>query len=171
VWLDEQFLRPYDYWQFWRNSQDADVGRFLRLFTDLPLNEVERLESLPGAEINEAKIVLATEATAMLHGREEAQKSADTARGVFAAVGTASGSGSVAAVSLPTLSIGDGINIAHALTALGFTSSNKEAKRKVVEGAVRLDEVVVNDPGLMLILTGDPMKLSLGRKKHGLLVR
>jgi tyrosyl-tRNA synthetase len=171
VWLDEQFLRPYDYWQFWRNTQDSDVGRFLRLFTDLPLNEVERLGNLKGAEINEAKIVLATEATAMLHGRKEAQKSADTARGVFAAVGTASGSGSAAAVSLPTLSIGDGINIAHALTALGFTSSNKEAKRKVAEGAVRLDEVVVNDPGLMLVQTGDPMKLSLGRKKHGLLVR
>jgi tyrosyl-tRNA synthetase len=163
VCLDEALLSPYDYWQFWRNTQDADVGRFLRLFTDLPLDEIARLESLPGAEINEAKIVLATEATAMLHGRAAAEAAAETARTTFAEGG--------AGEDLPTLSVGDGINIAHALTALGFTPSNKEAKRKIAEGAVRLDDVVVNDPGLMVGASDEPLKLSLGRKRHGLLVR
>ncbi len=163
VWLDEALLSPYDYWQFWRNTQDADVGRFLRLFTDLPLDEIGRLESLPGAEINEAKIVLATEAAAMLHGRSAAEAAGETARTTFAEGGVGE--------DLPTLSVGEGINIAHALTALGFTPSNKEAKRKIAEGAVRLDDVTVNDPGLTLVPKGEPMKLSLGRKRHGLLVR
>ena len=163
VWLDEALLSPYDYWQFWRNTQDADVGRFLRLFTDLPLDEIARLESLPGAEINEAKIVLATEATAMLHGRAVADTAAETARTTFAEGGVGE--------DLPTLSVGEGINIAHALTALGFTPSNKEAKRKIAEGAVRLDDVTVNDPALMLVGTDEPLKLSLGKKRHALLVR
>ena len=163
VWLSAELLSPYDYWQFWRNTQDADVGRFLRLFTDLPLDEIARLESLPGAEINQAKIVLASEATAMLHGLEAATAAQQTARETFESGG--------AGEDLPTLSVGDGINIAHALTALGFTPSNKEAKRKIAEGAVRLDDVVVSDPGLMLKAEGEPLKLSLGRKKHGLLVR
>jgi tyrosyl-tRNA synthetase len=159
VWLDAEHLSPYDYWQFWRNTQDADVGRFLRLFTDLSLDEIARLEALPGAEINEAKIVLATEATAMLHGRAAAEAAADTARETF--------EGSGAGEDLPTLSVGDGMNIAHALTALGFTPSNKEAKRKIAEGAVRLDDVTVNDPAL----TVTAGKLSLGKKRHALLVR
>jgi tyrosyl-tRNA synthetase len=163
VWLDEQLLSPYDYWQFWRNTDDSNVGRFLRLFTDLPIDEVERLEARSGAEINEAKIVLATEATAMLHGREAAEAAAETARATFERGG--------AGEDLPTLSIGDGINIAHALTALGFTPSNKEAKRKIAEGAVRLNDEVIADAGITVAVVGDPVKLSLGRKKHGLLVR
>jgi tyrosyl-tRNA synthetase len=163
VWLSEELLSAYDYWQFWRNTQDADVGRFLRLFTDLPLDEVARLETLAGAEINEAKIVLATEATAMLHGRKAAEDAAETAQTTFAEGG--------AGEDLPTLSVGGGMNIAHALTALGFTPSNKEAKRKIAEGAVRLDDVTVNDPGLILMPKDEPMKLSLGKKRHGLLVR
>jgi tyrosyl-tRNA synthetase len=163
VWLDEQMLSPYDYWQFWRNTDDADVGRFLRLFTDISLEEIARLESLPGAEINEAKIMLATEATAMLHGCEAALAAQRTAAEIFAGGGTGE--------DLPTLSLGDGMNIAHALTALGFTPSNKEAKRKIAEGAVRLDDVTVNDPGLMLTAGREPLKLSLGKKRHGLLVR
>src|SRR5437868_144626 len=163
VWLSAELLSPYDYWQFWRNAADSDVGRFLKLFTDLPLDEIARLEGLPGAEINQAKIVLATEATAMLHGREAAEAATGTARTTFAEGGTGE--------DLPRLSVGDGMNIAHALTALGFTPSNKEAKRKIAEGAVRLDDVVVNDPGLIIIGEDEPVKLSLGRKKHGLLVR
>jgi tyrosyl-tRNA synthetase len=163
VWLSDELLSPYDYWQFWRNTQDADVGRFLKLFTDLPLDEIARLESLPGAEINQAKIVLATEATAMLHGRGAADAAKETAHETFAGGG--------AGEDLPTLSIGDGMSIAHALTALGFTPSNKEAKRKIAEGAVRLDDVTVNDPELLLTPAGEPMKLSLGKKRHGLLVR
>ncbi len=163
VWLDEQLLSPYDYWQFWRNTQDADVGRFLKLFTDLSLEDIGKLESLAGAEINNAKIVLATEATAMLHGRETALAAENTARETFVGGG--------AGQDLPTLSIGEGMNIAHALTALGFTPSNKEAKRKIAEGAVRLDDVPVNDPALTLIARDEPLKLSLGKKRHALLVR
>jgi tyrosyl-tRNA synthetase len=163
VWLDEELLSPYDYWQFWRNTQDMDVGRFLRLFTDLPLGEIGAVENLPGAEINRAKIVLATEATAMLHGREAALAAEQTARETFEGGGIGE--------DLPTLSLGEGMNIAHALTTLGFTPSNKEAKRKIAEGAVRLDDVTVNDPGLTLTATGEPVKLSLGKKRHALLVR
>jgi tyrosyl-tRNA synthetase len=163
VWLNADLLSPYDYWQFWRNTQDADVGRFLRLFTDLPLDEIARLESLPGADINQAKIVLATEATAMLHGKEAAEAAARTAAETFGSGGTGE--------DLPTLTIGEGMTIAHALTALGFTPSNKEAKRKIAEGAVRLDGVTVNDPALLLAPGNEPLKLSLGRKRHGLLVR
>jgi tyrosyl-tRNA synthetase len=158
VWLNPDLLSPYDYWQFWRNAADADVGKFLRLFTDLPLDEVARLEGLPGAEINEAKIILATEATALLHGRDAALAAAETAKATFEQ--------GAAGEDLPTLSVGEGMNIAHALTQLGFTPSNKEAKRKIAEGGVRLDDVVISDPGL--VVTGG--KLSLGKKRHGLLV-
>ena len=158
IWLNEDLLSPYDYWQFWRNTADADVGRFLRRFTDLPLDEIERLESLRGAQINDAKIVLATEATALLHGREAAEAAAATARTTFGEGG--------AGADLPTLEVGDGVSILAALTGLSFCASNGEAKRKIAEGAVRLDDVVVSDPGLLV--TGG--KLSLGKKKHGLLV-
>src|SRR6478735_1786694 len=116
VWLDEKLLSPYDYWQFWRNTQDADVGRFLRLFTDLPLDEIAGLERLPGAEINEAKVVLATEATTLLHGRDAALTAMHTARQTFAEGG--------AGEDLPTLQLSDGMTIAQALTAIGFTTSN-----------------------------------------------
>src|SRR5215207_1960157 len=122
VWLNPDQLAPYDYWQFWRNTQDGDVGRFLRLFTDLPLDDIARLGTLNGAAINDAKIVLATEATAMLHGREAALAVQETAKSTFAG-----GSGE----DLPTLAIAEGMTIAHALTAIGFTSSNGEAKRKI----------------------------------------
>jgi tyrosyl-tRNA synthetase len=162
VWLNAELLSPYDYWQFWRNTSDADVGRFLRLFTDLPLDEIARLESLPGAEVNQAKIVLATETTAMLHGREAALAAQQTAKQTFEGGGTGE--------DLPRLSVGGGMNIAHALTAIGFTPSNKEAKRKIAEGAVRLDDMPVEDAALMVTVAAEPVKLSLGRKKHGLLV-
>lgn len=163
VWLNEELLSPYDYWQFWRNVDDANVGVFLRRFTDLPLDVIGKLEALPGAEINDAKIVLATEATAMLHGREAALNAKETAKATFeqGALGE----------DLPTLSLGDGMNIAHALTALGFTPSNKEAKRKIAEGAVRLNDEAVSDPALQLIAADEPLKLSLGKKRHALLVR
>jgi tyrosyl-tRNA synthetase len=163
VWLNPDLLSPYDYWQFWRNSADADVGRFLRLFTDLPLDEIARLESVPGAEINQAKVVLATEATALLHGREAALAAAQTAQATFGEGG--------AGADLPTLRIDGGISLVAALTGLGFCASNGEAKRKIAEGAVRLDDVTVNDPALVLTPGDEPLKLSLGRKKHGLLTR
>ena len=163
VWLDGEMLSPYDYWQFWRNTQDADVGKFLKLFTDLSLEDIGKLESLQGAQINQAKIVLATEATAMLHGREAALAAEATARETFAEGG--------AGESLPTLSLGDGMIITHALTAIGFAGSNGEAKRKIAEGAVRLNDVMVSDSGLLLRPGDEPLKLSLGKKRHGLLIR
>ena len=157
VWLNEDLLSAYDYWQFWRNTDDANVGTFLRRFTDLPMEQVLKLAALEGAAINDAKVVLATEATALLHGREAALNAKETAKSTFAG-----GSGE----DLPTLSVTDGMTVAQALTALGFTASNGEAKRKIAEGAVRLDDVVVSDPAM----AAGPGKLSLGKKKHGLLV-
>jgi tyrosyl-tRNA synthetase len=159
IWLNEDQLPAYDYWQFWRNAADADVGKFLRLFTDVPINEVERLEALQGAEINHAKAVLATEATAMLHGREAADAAQETARATFEQGG--------AGDKLPSTPVSDGMTIVQALTALGFAASNKEARRKVEEGAVRFNDTVVTDAA-QGVTEG---KVSLGRKKHGLLVR
>ncbi len=156
IWLNADHLSAYDYWQFWRNTDDADVGRFLKLFTDLPLEQVAKLEALDGAAINDAKIVLATEATALLHGREAALNAKETAKSTFAG-----GAGE----DLPTVSVGDGMTVAQALVGLGFAASNGEAKRKIAEGAVRLDDVVVSDPAMVVT----PGKLSLGKKKHGLL--
>jgi tyrosyl-tRNA synthetase len=160
VWLDGQYLSPYDYWQFWRNTQDADAGRFLRLFTDLPLDEINRLESLPGAEINQAKIVLATEATALLHGREAADTAARTAAETFAGGG--------AGDDLPTVAApAEGISILQANTALGFAASNKEVKRKIDEGAIRVNDQKVSDYAF-IVKPGD--KVSFGQKKHGMIV-
>ena len=162
VWLNAELLSPYDYWQFWRNTDDANVGKFLRLFTDLPLDQVEQLEGLTGADVNQAKVVLATEATALLHGREAADKSARTASETFAGGASA---------DLPSLPTGGSIGILAALTGLGFCASNGEAKRKIAEGAVRLDDQAVNDPALTVEVGNDPVKISLGKKRHGLLVR
>jgi tyrosyl-tRNA synthetase len=159
VWLNDDLLSPYDYWQFWRNCADADVGKFLRRFTDLPLNEIAMLEALQGAEVNAAKVALATAATAMLHGEDAARAAQETAEATFERGGTGD--------DLPTLRITDGLTIAQALTGLGFTASNGEAKRKVAEGAVRLNDQLVADPA-MVATAG---KLSLGKKKHGLLTR
>jgi len=159
VWLNADALPPYDYWQFWRNTQDADVGRFMRLFTDLPLDEIARLEVLQGAEINDAKKILADAATAMAHGSDAAQLAAETARKTFEE--GASGD------NLPTISLGaDGLTVVQANVALGFAASNKEARRKLAEGAIRVNGAVVSDPALALS-AGD--KISFGAKKHGLI--
>jgi tyrosyl-tRNA synthetase len=158
VWLNEEMLSPYDYWQFWRNTDDANVGVFLRRFTDIPMDEVRRLEALQGAEINAAKVALANAATAMLHGEEAARLAGDTAATTF---------GGGAGEDLPTIALSEGMTIAQALTQLGFTASNGEAKRKVGEGAVRLNDEPVSDPAM----AASPGKLSLGKKKHGLLTR
>ena len=164
VWLNADQLGAYDYWQYWRNTADADVVRFLKLFTDLPMERIAELARLEGAGINDAKIILANEATAMLHGREAAASAEATARETFAGGG--------AGEDLPTLEVAQGrIGIVHALTALGFAASNGEARRKIGEGAVKLDGVTVNDPALVVMIEGDaPLKLSLGKKRHGLLI-
>ncbi|MDI1295549.1 MAG: tyrosine--tRNA ligase [bacterium] len=160
VWLNADALPAYDYWQFWRNTQDADVGRFLRLFTDLPLDEIARLEALEGAEINDAKKILADAATAMAHGTDAATAAAQTARKTFEE--------GAADTNLPTVAIGaEGLTIVQANVALGFATSNKEARRKLTEGAIRVNGAVVSDPALTL-QPGD--KVSFGAKKHGLVI-
>ena len=161
VWLNADLLGAYDYWQYWRNTADADVMRFLKLFTDLPLDRIAELALLEGAAINDAKVVLANEATIMLHGADAAASAEVTARDTF----TGGGSGE----DLPTLQVAGEIGIVAALTGLGFAASNGEARRKIGEGAVRLDGVVVTDPALIVAVTGEAVKLSLGKKKHGLL--
>jgi tyrosyl-tRNA synthetase len=164
VWLNGDMLSPYDYWQYWRNAADADVGKFLRRFTDLPLEEIARLEALQGSEINEAKKVLADAATSMLHGEEAAREAAETARRTFEQ--------GAAGDALPALRVDGQIGIVVALTALGFAASNGEARRKIAEGAVRLNGVTISDPGFAIVLEEDePLKLSLGKKKHALLSR
>ena len=161
VWLNADLLGAYDYWQYWRNTADADVMRFLKLFTDLPLDRIAELALLDGAAINDAKVVLANEATIMLHGADAAASAEVTARDTF----TGGGSGE----DLPILQVAGEIGIVAALTGLGFAASNGEARRKIGEGAVRLDGVVVTDPALIVAVTGEAVKLSLGKKKHGLL--
>ena len=161
VWLNADQLPAYDYWQFWRNTADADVVKFLKLFTDLPLERIDELGRLEFQAINEAKIVLANEATALLHGREAAEAAAETARRTFED-GAAGG-------DLPTLANADGIGIVQALTGLGFAASNGEARRKIAEGAVKLDGITVTNPQLLVEVGASPRKLSLGKKKHGLL--
>ena len=162
VWLNEAQLPAYDYWQFWRNSDDADVGKFLRLFTDLPLDEIARLEALEGAEINEAKIVLANEATRLCRGDEAAKAAAETARQTFAEGGTGA--------DLPRFEVAGGsIEILDALVGLGFCASRGEAKRKIAEGAVKVDDAIVSAADAVVTVSGD-IKVSLGKKRHGLLV-
>ncbi|WP_265587915.1 tyrosine--tRNA ligase [Sphingomicrobium arenosum] len=161
VWLNADQLSPYDYWQFWRNTADADVIKFLKLFTDVELVEIDRLSNLTGADINEAKIALANATTAMLHGEDAAKEAAETARKTFEE--------GASDANLPSLSTGGEIGIMAALVGLGFCASNGEAKRKIKEGAVKLDDQTVNDPQLLVTVAAEPVKLSLGKKKHGLL--
>ena len=162
VWLNADQLSPYDYWQFWRNTADADVVKFLKLFTDLPLERIAELGQLDGAGINDAKVVLANEATALLHGREAASSAEATARDTFA--------GGSAGEDLPTAKVDGAINVIDALIHLKFCASRGEAKRKIEEGAVRLDGSIVFDPGFMISVIDHARKLSLGKKKHGLLI-
>lgn len=165
VWLNEAQLPAYDFWQYWRNVDDADVGRFLRLFTDLPLDEIKRLEGFEGAEINAAKIVLANEVTKLVRGDDAAVRAEATARETFA--------GSGAGEDLPTLATGpEGMRLAALLTAIGLTASGGEAKRKLAEGAVRLEGETVSDPAqLVLPEEGQTLRLSLGKKRHALVTR
>jgi len=165
VWLNEDQLPAYDFWQYWRNVDDRDVGKFLRLFTDLPLDEIKRLEMLEGAEINSAKVVLANEVTKLVRGEDAATRAEATARETFA--------GSGAGEDLPTLAVGaEGMRMAALLTAIGLTASGGEAKRKLAEGAVKLDGETVTDPAqLVLPAEGETLRLSLGKKRHALVHR
>ncbi len=166
VWLNADMLSPYGYWQFWRNTEDGDVGRFLKLFTELPMDEIARLESLGGAQINEAKKVLANEATAMVHGREAAEAAAETARKTFEE--------GVVADSLPTVVAADalGMGVLSAFVRAGLVTSTGEARRQIKGGGLRLNDAAVTDEKAALTAADfrdGAAKLSLGKKKHVLL--
>jgi tyrosyl-tRNA synthetase len=169
IWLNPDRLSPYDYWQFWRNTEDADVGRFLRLFTELPLTEIARLENLEGAGINDAKKSLATEATALLHGPDAAHQAAETARTTFELGATAE--------TLPTHIITEselsaGIPLIRLLAESGLSASNGEARRLIRGGGARLNDQPITDESALLTkedLTNNTAKLSAGKKQHRLI--
>jgi tyrosyl-tRNA synthetase len=167
VWLNADQLGPYDFWQYWRNVEDADVTRFLKLFTTLPMSEVARLAALGGSEINEAKKVLATETTALLHGREAAAQAAETARKTFEEGALAE---TLPTVEIPKSSIEAGQGLLSLLVAAGLAASNGEARRHVQGNAVRLNDEPVKDDrhvvGMSDLGPEGVLKLSVGRKKH-----
>ena len=169
IWLRGDMLSPYEFWQFWRNSTDADVGRFLKLYTDLPVDECDRLAALGGSDINAAKIVLANEVTGLLHGSQAAQTAEATAREVFERGGVGD--------DLPTLllsaaDVSEGVTVAQLFVRAGLAKSGKDAKRLIAEGGARLNDAVVEDAG-QLIGAGelaDPVKLTAGRKRHAIVM-
>jgi len=170
VWLNADLVSPYDYWQFWRNTEDGDVVRFLKLFTKLPLDEIDRLAVLRGQDVNEAKKVLATEATALVHGRAAAEEAAGTARKTFEE-GTL-------ADTLPTVEIGGGdlsrgLTVLNAAVRAGLVSSNGEARRHIRDGGLKVNDKTVYDERLLLnsydLTPEGVIKLSLGKKRHVLL--
>ena len=164
IWLNEDQLSAYDYWQFWRNTDDRDVGRFLKLFTDLPLDEIARLESLEGAEINDAKKVLADAATALCRGASAATEAAETARKTFEE--------GAAGDALPSHAVPDGaIGIVDALVALGLAASKGEARRLIKGGGARVDGEKVVDEMLSVTVGDAPVRVSAGKKHHGILTR
>lgn len=167
VWLDPAKLSPFDYWQYWRNTEDRDVGRFLRLFTELPLDEIQRLERLAGAELNEAKKILAFEATKLVHGEEAAEKAAAAARALFEG-----GEGDMAAVpvvEVPRSRFADGLRVAELLRLAGLAASNSEARRLIRGGGARLDGLRIEDEQMVLgpeAAAKGELELSAGRKRH-----
>ncbi|HEY1935102.1 MAG TPA: tyrosine--tRNA ligase [Acetobacteraceae bacterium] len=168
VWLTADRLSPYDYWQFWRNTEDADVGRFMRLFTDLPLHEIARLEALGGAEINDAKKVLATEATALAHGSDAAESAAETARRAFEEGEAAD---TLPSIAVPRDELAAGIPAFRLFTLADLAKTNGEARRLIRGGGARVNDVPVTDEGQVISLAdlrGDAIKLSAGRKHHRL---
>ena len=167
IWLNANMLSPYEFWQFWRNTTDADVARFLKLYTELPLDECSRLEKLEGSEVNDAKIILANEVTALLHGRDAALTAAQTSSEVFEKGGIGE--------DLPTISfreneISDGVPIVQAFVKAGLAKSGKEAKRLIAENGARLDDKLVTTTNLVLTakMLTKPVKLSAGKKRHAL---
>lgn len=165
VWLNKDMLSVYDYWQFWRNSEDGDVGKFMRLFTDLPIAEIARLEKLQGAELNDAKKILATEATTVLHGREAAVAASETARHTFEEGVTAEG--------LPTISAKLPEGILNLAVACGLAASNSEARKLIANKGLKINDVVITDPRHVVasrdVTANGVVKLSSGKKKHVLI--
>lgn len=170
VWLNADLKSPYEYWQFWRNTEDADVGRFLRLFTDLPLDEIARLEALEGAEINTAKVALANAATAMLHGEDAAREAEQAAAAVFTSGGSAE---ALPTADIPRAELEAGLLVAAAFSAAGLTKSNGDARRMIKQGAAKVNDIAVTDQNATVSLedaTQDgAIKLSAGKKRHALI--
>ncbi|WP_420404332.1 tyrosine--tRNA ligase [Nisaea sp.] len=169
IWLNKERLSPYDYWQFWRNTEDADVGKFLRLFTELPLDEIARLEKLEGAELNDAKKILANEATTLLHGKDDAGAAAETARKTFEQGSLGDG---LPRVSVEGAQLADGLWIVDALRIAGLAATNGEARRLIKGGGARVNDVQVSEETLKLgtrDIADGVIKLSSGKKKHVLL--
>jgi tyrosyl-tRNA synthetase len=170
VWLDAELLGPYDYWQYWRNTEDSDVARFLKLFTVLPLPEIGRLAALKGQEVNEAKKVLATEATALVHGRAAAEEAAETARRTFEEGVLAE---TLPTVEIPRAELDRGLGVLSAFVKAGLVTSNSDARRQIKSGGLKVDDVVVTDERLTLtsghLKPQGVIKLSLGKKRHVLL--
>lgn len=171
IWLNAELLPVYDFWQYWRNTEDADVGRFLKLFTTLPMDEIAKLTALGGAEINEAKKTLATEVTAILHGRAAAEAAAETARKTFEEGALAE---DLPSIAIPAAELEAGLGLLTLIVRSGLAASNGEARRHVQGGAVRINDVAISDERKAISsseLTSDGViKLSLGKKKH-ILVR
>lgn len=169
VWLNSEMLSPYEFWQFWRNTTDADTGRFLKLYTDLPVEECDRLGALEGSEINEAKIILANEVTTLLHGAEAAKAAEATAREVFEKGGVGD---DLPTVELAASDIGDGISIVQLFVKSGLSDSGKAAKRLFSEGGAKVNDEDHKDAGLLVTadMLKEPMKLSAGKKRHALVV-
>ncbi|MEX2519916.1 MAG: tyrosine--tRNA ligase [Paracoccaceae bacterium] len=170
VWLNEDMLPSYDFWQFWRNTADADVGRFLKLFTELPLDEIARMEALEGAELNAAKEILANEVTALARGAEAAKSAAATAAETFGAGGAGA---DLPRVTLTAAELEAGVSAAQLFVRAGLAASGKDAKRLITEGGARMNDEPVTDPALMLGAAAfgrGPIKLSAGKKRHALAV-
>jgi tyrosyl-tRNA synthetase len=170
VWLNADLVSPYDYWQYWRNTEDGDVGRFLKLFTTLPLDEIARLSALRGQELNEAKKVLATEATALVHGRAAADQAAETARRTFEEGAVAQ---SLPSIEIARAELEQGLGVLTAFVQIGFVGSTSEARRQIKSGGLKVNDVTVSDERMMLsshhLTPEGVIKLSLGRKRHGLI--
>ncbi|MGJ5620629.1 tyrosine--tRNA ligase [Sulfitobacter sp. MF3-043] len=167
IWLNAEMLSPYEFWQFWRNTTDADVGRFLKLYTELPVDECDRLGALEGSEINEAKVRLANEVTTLLHGPDAAAAAEATAREVFEKGGIGD---DLPTLTLSAADVGDGISIVQLIVKSGLAGSGKEAKRLISENGARLNDEPLNDAGMMIDAgaLATPIKLSAGKKRHAL---
>jgi tyrosyl-tRNA synthetase len=170
VWLNADQFSPYDFWQYWRNTEDADVVKFLKLFTTLPLAEIEKLSALKGAEINEAKKALADAATALLHGTDAARTAAETARQTFEERAI---DANLPTVEVPRSELEAGIGVLTGFVRAGLVASNGEARRQIKGGGLRVNDVAVGDEKMMLKLANltpeGMIKLSLGKKRHVLL--
>ena len=167
IWLNGDMLSPYEFWQFWRNTTDADTGKFLKIFTELPVEECDRLGALEGSDINAAKIILANEVTTLLHGAEAAKNAEATAREVFEKGGVGD---DLPTLTLTAADIGDGISIVQLIVKSGLAGSGKEAKRLITENGARYNDEPLTDAGLMVdaATLATPIKLSAGKKRHAL---